>query len=62
MCWVHSLEAVRTAIDDPQTGSQTIMDAEFENPDGEESGPLVIADEKFACRVFAREGVSFNNQ
>jgi hypothetical protein len=38
------------------------MDAEFENPDGEESGPLVIADEKFACRVFAREGVSFNNQ
>jgi hypothetical protein len=58
--WVHSLEVVRTAIDDPPTGSQAIMDAELDDPEDDESEIPMTADENFVCRAFAREGVSFN--
>ena len=35
--WVHILEVVRTATDDPQTDSQTITDADLDDPEDDKS-------------------------
>lgn len=51
--WVHSLEVVRTAIDDPLVGSQAITDTELDDPEDDESEIPMTADENFVCRAFA---------
>ena len=54
--WIHSLEVVRTALDDLVTGSQAIIDAELDDPEDNGSEIPMTADENFVCRTFARAG------
>lgn len=57
--WIHSLEVVRTAIDDLVTGSQAIIVAESDDLDDNGSEIPMTADENFVCRALP-ERVSFN--
>ena len=57
--WIHSLEVVRTALDDLVTGSQAIIDAELDDPEDNGSEIPMTADENFVCRALP-ERVSFN--